>query len=350
MAEPYVYNGRDYRNVASLHAWLARQQPEEILEPDLSVVDPHHHLWDSERGRYLLDELLDDLASGHRIVRTMFLECQSMYRATGQEEFRAIGEVEFVRGVAAMSASGTYGPIRVASGMVARAELSLGARIRPVLEAEIEAGGGIVRGIRACMPWDPHEEINRHIFHHAPPGFLRNPGFREGVAQLAPLGLVLDIWIYFTQIPDLIDLARALPNTRIVLNHCGGPICVGPYAGHREKCRAVWEKDLRKLAKCPNVYIKLGGLGMVHFGFDFHLREVPPSSIDLAEAWRPYIETCIDAFGVRRGMFESNFPPDKQSCNYFVLWNTFKRIVSGASAEEKEALFSGTATEVYGLT
>jgi predicted TIM-barrel fold metal-dependent hydrolase len=346
----YVYRGGDYRDVDSLAAWLALQQPEDVLEPDLPIVDSHHHLWDSARGRYLMEELLADLAAGHRVVKTIFEDCHAMYRASGPEEMRPVGEVEFVRGVAAMSASGNYGPTRIAAGMVAHADLTLGARVRPVLEAEIAAGGGRVRGVRFSMTWDPHEEINRYVTTKVAPGRMLDATFRQGVAQLGELGLVFDVWIYFTQIPELTALARALPGVSIVLNHCGGPICVGPYAGHRAEYMAVWAQHMHELASCPNVHIKLGGLGMLHFGFDFHLREVPPSSAELAAAWRPYIETCIEAFGARRAMFESNFPPDKQSGSYRNVWNAFKRIAAGASADEKAALFERTASEVYGLS
>ncbi len=347
----YVYRGGDYRNTADLAAWLAKEKPEPILEPDLPITDPHHHLWDAARGRYLFDEFLADLepGHGHKIVRTMFEECHAMYRATGPEAMRPVGEVEFVRGVAAMSASGTYGPARIAVGMVARADLTLGTAIRPVLEAQVEAGGGLVRGIRFSMPWDPHEEINRYVTANVPPGRMQDPTFRAGVAEVGALGLIFDIWIYFTQIPELTALARAMPDVTIVLNHCGGPICVGPYAGHRDEYRAIWAGHMRELAACPNVYVKLGGLGMLHFGFDFHLRDVPPDSSDLAAGWRPYIETCIEAFGAQRCMYESNFPPDKQSCSYRALWNAFKRISAGASAAEKAALFTDTADTVYKL-
>lgn len=345
----YVYRAGDYRNPEALGLWLALQQPEEVLEPELPIVDSHHHFWDLARGRYLFDELLADLSVGHKIVKTVFEECHAMYRATGPEEMRPVGEVEFVRGIAAMSASGNYGPTQVAAGIVARADLTLGARVRPTLEAEIAAGAGLVRGVRFSMPWDPHEEINRYVTAKVAPGRMQDATFREGVAQLGELGLAFDVWIYFTQIPELTDLARALPDTTIVLNHCGGPICVGPYAGHRAEYMAVWAKYMRELASCPNVYVKLGGLGMLHFGFDFHLRDLPPSSAELAQAWGPYIETCIEAFRAKRGMFESNYPPDKQSCSYLTVWNAFKRITSGASADEKAALFEGTASEVYGL-
>jgi predicted TIM-barrel fold metal-dependent hydrolase len=350
MAEPYVYRGGHYRDDEPLQKWLAGQQPEPVLEPELPIVDPHHHLWDAARGRYLLSHVLADInSSGHKIVKTMFEECEAYYRASGPEEMRPVGEVEFVRGIAAMSASGRYGPVQIAAGMVAYADMKLGARVRPVLEAEIEAGAGIVRGIRNCSQWDKHPEINKYIPAHIKPGWLLDANYREGVAQAGALGLVFDVWLYFTQVPELTALARALPNVKMVINHCGGPICVGPYAGHREKYRAIWAKSMQELATCPNVYVKLGGLGMLHFGFNFHLRDVPPTSAELAEAWRPYLETCIKAFGVKRAMFESNFPPDKQQCSYLTLWNAFKRITAGYSADEKAALYGGTACEVYGL-
>ena len=350
MTEPYVYRGAIYRDNAALHAWLAGREPEEALEPDLPIVDPHHHLWETpKRGRYLLHEFRDDLAQGHNIVKTVFLECEAMYRADGPEELRPIGEVEFVRGMAAMSASGQYGPTRIAAGMVGFAELILGARIRDAVEAEVAAGAGLLRGLRYCMPWDRHEEVVQHVARYVPPERLLDPTFRAGVAQLAALGLSFDVWLYHTQLPDLVAFARAFPDLPIILNHLGGPIGVGPYAGRRAEVIAGWRQDIAALADCPNVYVKLGGLGMLHFGFDFHLREQPPGSAELAEAWRPYIEPCIEAFGPTRAMFESNFPPDKQSCSYGTLWNAFKRIVAGASAEEKAALFAGTATRVYRL-
>jgi len=349
MAEPYVFRGSHYRNYDPLNAWLATRPPEEVLEPDLPIVDPHHHLWDAAGRRYLIHELAADVTSGHKIVKTMFMECEAFYRASGPQEMRQVGEVEFVRGVAAMAASGKYGPTQAAAGMVASADLKIGSRVRATLEAEIEAGGGIVRGIRNCLAWDKHPENAKYVSTIVPPEMLLNAIYREGMAQLAPLGLTYDTWIFFPQIPELADAARALPNTKMIANHCGGPIGVGPYAGHREECQAVWKKNMQELAACPNAYVKLGGLGMLWFGFNFQLHEVPPTSAELAEAWRPIIETCIQLFGVKRTMFESNFPVDKQSCSYRTMWNAFKRITAGYSADEKAALYGGTASEVYGL-
>ena len=352
MSEPYVYRGATYRDPAALATWLAGASAEAPLEPNLPIVDPHHHIWDHPaRGRYLFHDFLADLnESGHDIRQTVFAECAAMYRADGPAELRPIGEIEFVRGVAAMSASGQYGPLRVADRLIGHADLTLGRPVLEVLEAEIEAGGGRLSGIRVNAAWDGHyDEVGRYVTHQVQPKHLLNPSLSEGVAVLAELGLHFETWIYFHQLPDLIELARAVPQTTIVLNHVGGPICVGPYAGRRQELFEIWREHMRALATCRNVHVKLGGLGMLHLGFDFHLRDVPPSSEDLAAAWRPYMETAIEAFGVERAMFESNFPVDKQSCRYGSLWNAFKRIASGATPQEKAALFSGTASRLYRL-
>src|SRR3954454_22433666 len=342
------YRGLAYREDPALKAWLAKRPCEAALEPALPIIDPHHHFWDTpQRGRSLLPELLDDLSGGHHIVSTVFLECRSMYRKDGPAETAPVGEVEFVNGIAAMSASGGYGPCRVAEAIRRHGDLTLGARVREVLETEIRVGGGRFRGIRHGVSWDEHEAIQKFATRVVPPHLVRDPKFREGFSQLAPLGLSFESWQYHPQLPDAIDLARAFPGTTLILNHVGGVLGVGPYSARRQEILTGWKKDIADLAKCPNVNVKLGGVGMTSFGFDFHERDVPPSSEELAAAWRQYIEPCIEAFGVNQCMFESNFPPDKQSCGYTELWNAFKRITSGASAAEKKALYSGTAARVY---
>jgi L-fuconolactonase len=344
----HEYPGIGWRNEAELKAWLAKCPTEAALEPELPIIDPHHHLWDNPaRGRYLLHELLEDISGGHNLVATVFVDCRSMYKQDGPPEMAPVGEVEFAGGVAAMSASGGYGPCRAAAAIVSHADLTLGARVREVLEAEIAAGNGRFRGIRHGASFDPAPEIARYALRPIPPHLVRDAKFREGFAQLAPLGLSFESWQYHPQLPDAIDLARAFPDTTMILNHVGGVLGVGPYAGHRQEILAGWKRDIAELAKCPNVNVKLGGVGMISFGFDFHERPLPPSSEDLAAAWRQYIEPCIEAFGAERCMFESNFPPDKQSGGYTELWNAFKRITSGASAAEKQALYSGTAARVY---
>jgi L-fuconolactonase len=339
-----------HRNDSALAMWLAKRPAEAALEPDLPIIDPHHHFWDQpNRGCYLLPELLADIGGGHNIVSTVFLECRAMYRKDGPREKAALGEVEFVTGIAAMSASGNYGPCRVAEGIVGGGDLSVGAGVRALLEAQITAAGGRLRGMRHGVAWDAHPAISNFASRIVPLHQVMDPKFRQGFAQLAPLGLSFESWQYHPQLPDAIDLARAFPDTTIILNHVGGVLGVGPYSGHRQEILPGWRRDINELAKCPNVFCKLGGIGMVSVGFDFHERDVPPSSEDLAAAWRQYIEPCIEAFGVDRCMFESNFPPDKQSCGYTELWNAFKRVTANASESEKTALYSGTAARVYCL-
>jgi L-fuconolactonase len=328
--------------------WLDRRR-EEIIEPDLPIVDPHHHLVERpETGRYLLPELLADTSDGHNITATVYLEWLSMYRAQGPVELRPVGEVEFANGVAAMAASGTYGRTQICAGIVGYADLTLGAPVEKVLQAMIQAGGGRFRGIRFITASHPEQAAWGSAVIR-PEGLLMNPKLREGFARLAPLGLSFDAWMYHTQLSELVDLARAFPGTQIVLDHVGGAIGLGPHAGKRDEVFVAWSRQLHELATCPNVSVKLGGLGMRMFGFTHHLGELPPSSEELAAAWRPYIETCIAAFGPERAMFESNFPVDKGSCSYRVLWNAFKRIAGGCSAAERAALFAGTATKLYRL-
>ena len=328
--------------------WLASRR-EEIIEPNLPIVDPHHHLVDRpETGRYLLPELLADTNSGHNIVATVYLEWLSMYRAAGPAELRPVGEVEFANGVAAMAASGTFGKTRVCAGIVGTADLLLGAAVEKVLEAEIAAGGGRFRGIRFITATHPQQaEWGSPVLR--PAGMLMDRRVREGFAKLAPLGLCFDAWMYHTQLGELLNLARAFPDTPIVLDHVGGAIGLGPYAGKREEVFAVWRPAIQDLARRRNVSVKLGGLGMPICGFGFHHRDPPPSSDELADAWRPYVETCIEAFGPDRSMFESNFPVDKGMCSYANLWNAFKRIAESYSQDEKNALFHNTALKFYRL-
>ena len=321
---------------------------EDIIEPDLPICDPHHHLWDFPAGRYLLPELLADLTSGHRIESSVFIECGAFYRAGVPDPMSHVGETEFVNGAAAMAASGRYGPVLACEAIVGRADLTQGAAIEPVLEAHVRAGNGRFRGVRHAGAWHASPDIrNGHT--DPPEGLYARPDFRAGFAKLSRLGLSFEAWQYHTQLPEVIDLARAFPETLIVLNHVGGPLGIGPYAGQRDEVFAGWSRDVRALANCPNVWVKLGGLGMATCGFGFHKREVKPGSVELAEAWRPYLETCIEAFGPERGMFESNFPVDGVSCTYPVLWNALKRVASGCSAGEKALLFKGTARKFYRL-
>src|SRR6202171_4162528 len=327
--------------------WLALHR-EEIIDPARPIVDPHHHLWDRGGQRYLIEEITDDLASGHNIIATLYVEPRSMYRAAGPEALRPVGEVEFANGAAAMSASGGYGPTAVCAGIVGHANLLLGEAAREVLEAEIAAGQGRFRGIRHSSAWDGDANV-AGMYATRPKGLLLDTTLRKGFACLAPLALSFDAWLFHPQILELTDLARAFPDTKIVLDHCGGPVGIGSYANRREEIFAGWKASIQDIAKCSDGVVKLGGLAMRLLGYDFHQRPRPPSSEEAAAAWRPYIESCIEAFGPGRCMFESNFPPDKGQCSYQVIFNAFKRIVAPYSEADKTALFSKTATEVNRL-
>jgi predicted TIM-barrel fold metal-dependent hydrolase len=329
-------------------AWLARAPREPILEPDLPIVDTHHHLWVRPDHRYLLDELLADLRTGHNVIATVFLECHSMYRAGGPPELRPVGETEFVAGVAAMSDSGRFGPTRIAAGIVGFADLTLGDRVEPILQAHIRAGGGRFRGVRHSAAWDASPIIGNSAV-AAGPHDMKRPDFRAGLARLSALGLSLDAWVFHPQLADAVDLARAFPNANIIVGHVGGPLGYGPYTGKRDEVYAAWKAGIIELATCPNVTMKLGGMMMRLAAFDYGAAPVPPSSTELAGYWRPYIELCIERFGANRCMFESNFPVDKMGIGYGPLWNALKRLATGASADEKLALFSGTAKRAYRL-
>lgn len=327
---------------------------EDVIEPELPICDPHHHLWDRHGDRYLLHELLADTGQSdaqgrrHDVRTTVFVECASMYRADGPAALRPVGETEFVNGMAAMSASGGYGATRACAGIVGLADLCLGAAVRPVLEAHIDAARGRFRGIRHAAGWHASEQIRNS---HTDPveHLLLDKRFREGFAQLAPLGLSFDAWLYHPQIAELTDLAQAFPDTPIVLDHVGGPLGIGPYAGQADAVYADWKRDIDALARCPNVVVKLGGLAMPINGFGWHKREPRPTSQQLADATSRYVLHAIERFGPQRCMFESNFPVDKVSCSYLVLWNSFKRLAAGFSPAEKAALFHDTAARVYRL-
>lgn len=342
------YRGSIYRDDTRLPEWLARRPAEDALDPDLPIIDPHQHLWDSSRwGTYMFNQYLSDVNAGHNIIASVYVEAGAMHRLTGPDHLRPVGEVEFARGMSAMSASGQYGKTQIAAGIVGYADLTLGDAVEEVLLAEIDAGGGRLKGIRYSVPWDEEEEICSYLAHYVPPHQLLDDKFREGFARLAPLGLSYDVWMLHPQLPDLIDLARAFPDTQIILDHLGSVLGVGRFAGQREETFTEWRNYIIELAACENVAVKIGGLGMTQCGFDFHLAEVPATSEQLAAAWRPYVDTCIETFGVNRCMFESNFPPDRQSSGFNELWNAFKRITSAATEAEKVALFCQTAADIY---
>lgn len=325
--------------------WLDKNI-EPVVEPGLPIIDPHHHLWVRDGNVYLLPELLTDVASGHNVIATVFEECHSMYRLIGPLEEQSLGETEFVTGVAAMAASGTFGTTKICARMIGRVDLMLGDRAGPLLERHMIVSGGRFAGIRQSTAWDASDRIHKV----APAsGMLRDATFRAGFAALSALGLVFDAWVYHPQLDEVADLAASFPNTRIVLNHAGSPILGGPYAADRAEVFSDWKAGMAVLSKHQNVTVKLGALPIRLPGISTASKDIPPSSEEVAAAWRPWLETSIELFGADRCMFESNFPVQKRWCSYQVVWNAFKRLAATASAAEKAMLFAGTAARVYGV-
>lgn len=324
--------------------WLALSR-EEILDPALPIIDAHHHFYDRPGWIYLADEYLADARSGHDIRGSVHMQAQTRYRVDGAQALRPVGETEFV--VASTEGLADVHP-KVAQGIVGHADLRLGAAVREVLEAHLEAGQGRFRGIRHLSTWDADSSLLNPL--STPPrGLLLDRAYREGMAQLAPLGLSYDAWLFFPQLPELLDLASTFTDTTVIVNHCGGIVRIGAYEARQPESFDIWSKSMRKLAALPNVYVKLGGLGMRINGFGFEKGDLPPTSRQLADAWKPWMLTLIEAFGAERCMFESNFPVDKGSYSFATGWNAFKRLAAGASPSERRALFEGTARHVYRL-
>jgi predicted TIM-barrel fold metal-dependent hydrolase len=326
-------------------AWLA-QYREEIIEPELPIVDPHHHLWSHPDSVYLFPELLADLGSGHNIWATVFEECHSMYRAEGPEELRSLGETEFVTGVAAMSASGGFGASRACAAMVGNVNLLLGGRVEAIFEAHLAASGGRFHAIRFSTAWDADARVHKTVPRAK---MLAEEQFREGYRYLSRFGLAFDAWVYHPQLGEVAALAAAFPQTPIVLNHFGSPILGGPNAGRTDEVLAEWRAGMAALARHDNVNVKLGALPVRRADGRRGADAAPLSSEEIAAAWRPYVEVCLEQFGAKRCMFESNFPVQKRWCSYAVFWNACKRLATGASPDEKAALFSKTAARVYRL-
>ena len=326
--------------------WYAAVQ-EDIVDPERPIIDTHHHLWENTSmwGRYVLDDLWADTESGHNIEKTVFIDCRSGYRTDGPEHLRPVGETEFVAGVAAESAE-RAGAATIAA-IVSHANMRLGAAVEEVLAAHEEAGQGLFRGIRHAGPSDST-------------GTLTNAGrgwpcpygeadFREGVRTLGKLGYTYDTWHFFHQNRDYLALAQAVPDTTMILDHFGTPLGVGAYAGKQEEIFAQWKDDIAAIAECPNVFAKLGGLAMPDNGFGWDKRDTPPTSDEFAAAQRRYYLHTIECFGPERCMFESNFPVDKLSVSYHVMWNGMKKIVADFGEDEKHAMFHDTAEGVYRL-
>jgi L-fuconolactonase len=336
-------------------AWLALVE-EEALEPELPICDAHHHLWGKRNHhsalRYLLPDFLTDIETrnntGHNIVSTIYVDSNAMYRAEGPDEMKPVGEIEFANGVAAMSASGLYGKTQVAAGIIGHANMLLGEAVGDVLDAMIAAAPARFRGIRHSSTIDDDEALPKH--RDAPrPHLLLDKTFRAGVAELARRNLIFESHLWHPQLTELADLARAFPDLTIVANHCGEPLGIGHYKDMREEVMANWRRDLAQLAKCPNVVVKLGGVNMIVIGHEWHKRDHPPTSDELVAAAGEIIEHAIQVFGPERAMFESNYPAERASCSYRILWNFFKKVTANFSAADKALLYHDNAARFYRL-
>jgi predicted TIM-barrel fold metal-dependent hydrolase len=321
--------------------WFA-QVHEEVIEPELPIVDPHHHLWPVGGALpYGLAELHNDCSDGHNIQKTVFIECGAAYRSDAPEHLRSLGETEFV------ARESLRDPSHLIAGIVAHTDLRRD-DLAETLQAHDSASNGLLRGIRDALAHAHHPEVLA-IPGRAVRDLYADASFRRGVAVLGAQGLTYDTWHYHYQNQEFLSLARAVPETTMVLDHFGTPLGVGPYESQREEIFEQWKKDIREIATCSNVVAKLGGLAMPDNGFGWHTAERPPTSDEFLQAQRRYFEHTIECFGPERCMFESNFPVDRLSLSYRTVWNAFKKLASSFSPEEKTAMFSATATRVYRL-
>jgi predicted TIM-barrel fold metal-dependent hydrolase len=336
----------DYVSPKQRPGWLALAEPEEAIDPDLPIIDPHHHLWGHADDHYLLDDMLQDVRGGHDVRKTVYIQAFTGYHLGAPPALQPIGETDFAAAVARDCRALGLG-VQVPAAIVSHADLVLGDAVTPVLEAHLEHGEGLVRGIRMIAARD--DRIISAMYEQPEAGLMTRPDFRRGFGRLRDFGLSFDAYIYHSQLPELADLAAAFPDIPIVLNHSGMALGLGPYSRLREEVDMLWRRGIDALAALPNVSIKIGGMTLALWGFGFHEMPVPPNSTTLAEVWRPYVEYCIDRFGPARAMFESNFPPDKASCTYNAVWNAFKRLTTNYSDDERAALFHDTAARFYRL-
>lgn len=332
-------------------AWLG-QVTEPALEPDLPICDAHHHLWGHRdhpaATRYLLDDYLADIDSGHNVVSTIFVDSYAMYRARGHKAMAPLGEVEFANGVAAMCASGQYGKTRVAAGIIGHADMTRGARVGATLDAMAARAPNRFRGIRHSAAWDADPAMPKHR-HVSAPGLLLDETFRAGIAEVAKRGLTYECYLWHPQLPELADLAGAFPELTIICNHCGGPLGAGSYQGRRDEVVVQWRKYLGDLAAHENVVVKLGGVNMVVNGHGWETGKRPPTSDQLVAAAGPFIDISIELFGTDRAMFESNYPAERVSCGYGPVWNFFKKVTKDFSTDEKTSLYHDNAVRIYQL-
>ena len=330
--------------------WLA-QVKEEIIDPQLPIIDPHHHLWNGDNQLagsfpYLIENLNEDTFSGHNIVGTIFMECAQGYYLNGEEKYKPVGETEFV--INLIKDSKKLPESTNIMGIIGYANLMLGTDVKDVLDEHLSKGEGLFKGIRHAAGWDKNNEI--HNSHSNPiENIYYDKNFIKGAEELINLNLTFDAWHYHHQITDLSIFAERYPELIIIHDHFGGPLGVGPYEGKREEIFKKWKDDISLLSESKNVYAKLGGLAMPVNGWNFHKQDKPASSDQIVDLHQQYYLHTINCFGADRCMFESNFPVDRRSVTYHILWNAFKKMVSDYSDEDKNKLFFKNAKDVYGV-
>lgn len=320
--------------------WLALSN-EDVFAPEQAILDAHHHLWDRPEGVYASTEWQEDLASGHDVRASIYVQCKTGYRSTDPIDLQPVAEVKTVL-------DWTQGHPNYPLGLIAAADLQLGGAVRPILEALAEVGRGKVCGIRNTTAYHPNPAVRSNP-NPASAGLLSTPEFREGVQALRAYAWCLDVWAYHTQLDEVYKLARAVPGVKVVINHIGGPLGVGGYDRHDTELFRTWQQAVTRLSQLPNTHMKLGGFGLHAMGYAYAQSPTPPHSLQLAEDWRPYVLHCIEAFGCERSMFESNFPVDKGQFSYRAVWNAFKRIVADFRPVQRDELFWRSAVRCYGL-
>ena len=329
--------------------WLD-QHIEDAILPDLPIIDPHHHLWDAGFGRYYVEELLKDIkSSGHNVESTVYIMSSSntkIYAKDGPEEFRPLSEIKFATDEAKRADLIPNNHVKVNASIVGSVDLTFGKKLKPVLEKAINISEGRLKGIRMLLASHQDPRINSGAV-RSDLGLMLHPNFIDGAKCIQNADLSLDFWIYHTQLYEMEQIARALPDLTIILNHVGGPIHLGEYEGKQALTHREWRSAMMRLAKIPNINVKLGGLGMAVNGAKFHENNNPPNSTQLSNIWKPWIYETLDMFGFDRCMFESNFPVDKGSCSYGVLWNAFKILAKDMSEDEKNKLFKQNASRIY---
>jgi L-fuconolactonase len=330
------------------HPQLFAGRDEPILDPDLPIVDSHHHLYHRhDQLRYLLDEYLTDAGSGHRIVASVYMEIQAFARRVGPETMRPLGEIEFANGLGAMAASGVYGDCRACAAIVGHADLRRGSAIGEYLDAALARAPERFRGIRQVTIEPRNEADHRYITHRPPTGVMQHPQFRDGVSELVRRGLVFDCAVFHHQQADVAALADAFPTLTVVHNHMGTAVPSGDNEASRRQAFVEWRDGMRELARRPNVVCKIGGLGLPFWGFGFNERTDPVGYLELAAAWKPFVEISIELFGPQRCLMESNFPVDGRSAGFVPLWNALKHLTRGCAPADRRAMFHDNAVRVY---